>query len=68
MPGNSWFEWNFHRKPRSPLNSGKFILGTPIWCFGGDFLREMRMAKVDMLGRSEEIKPVRAIDGASQAL
>ena len=37
-----------------PGNSGKFILGTPFLAIWGDFLLlEMRMAKVDMLGRGE---------------
>ena len=36
-----------------PGNSGKFILGTPFSAFWGDFLGEMRMAKVDMLGRGD---------------
>ena len=36
-----------------PGNSGKFILGTPFLAIWGDFLGEMRMAKVDMLGRGD---------------
>ena len=44
--------WRISTENPDPGNSGKFILGTPFCCFGGDFLGEMRMAKVDMLGRS----------------
>ena len=38
-----------------PGNSGKFILGTPFLAIWGDFPGEMRMAKVDMLGRGEPL-------------
>ena len=41
------------KKTLGPGNSGKLILGTPFLAIWGDFLGEMRMAKVDMLGRGE---------------
>ena len=38
-----------------PGNCGKFILGTPFLTICGDFSQaEMRMAKVDMLGRGDK--------------
>ena len=36
-----------------PGNPRKFIFGTPFLAIWGDFRGEMRMAKVDMLGRGE---------------
>ena len=38
-----------------PGNSGKIILGTPFLAIWGDFLGEMRMAQVDMLGRGDTL-------------
>ena len=39
IPGNSGFLLNFHRNPWSG-NSGRFILGTPFWQFGGIFWKK----------------------------
>ena len=46
--------WRISTETLGPGNSGKFFFGDPILVFWGDFLGEMRMAKVDMLGRVEK--------------